>query len=116
MMFYKGERVFRYVFENIPQPKSFFLEINGTALTCVYLPQFSKTRVYCMGNSPYKKPIEVRMGWRTADGQTVEVYVDPDLIARMNKAYQFPMGKPPAMPTPAPGGGEPEPSGGYPYP
>jgi len=100
-MIYKGEYVFRYVFENVPNPDSFFLEINGERLDCIYLPQFSATRVYCMGNSPYKVPIQVRMGWENGD-HTEEIVVDPELIERLNREYIFPIGQAPPPPTPTP--------------
>lgn len=113
---YNGEKVFRYVFENIPYPDTFFVEINGTPLECVYLPEFSTTRAYCMGNTPYKKPLQMRMGWKTPSGEIVEVYIDSELLQRLNNEYKLPMGKPPkptrtpVPPTPEPQEEEEEPA------
>jgi len=99
-MIYKRKYVYRYVFENIPYPEHFFMELNGSRLECVYLPQFSETRVYCMGPSPWKLFPELRIGYAFGDQEDL-IFIPPDIQGEMR--LWLPMGTPPGpIPWPSP--------------
>jgi len=99
-MIYKQEYVYRYVFENILYPRHFFMELNGAELECVYLPEFSKTRVYCMGPSPYRLFPELRIGYRFGGDERL-IFIPPAIQGEMR--LWLPQGTPPGpIPWPSP--------------
>jgi len=86
-----GQQVLRYVFENIPYPGTFYVEINGAALNCHTLPDYP-TRAYCTGRVPVQTPIQLRLGWTEPDGRPIEVYVDPAVVEAVRQRGFFPLG------------------------
>ncbi len=97
IMKYHGERVCRYVFENIPFPQTAFVEINGANMECIHLPEYPH-RIYCMGVAPPTTPIQLRLGWYE-NGQRVDVQVDQAVVDAIQQQHLFPIGAPPT-PTP----------------
>ncbi len=93
IMNYHGERVCRYVFENIPYPQTAFVEINGVSMECIHLPEYPQ-RIYCMGVAPPTSPIQLRLGWYE-NGQRVDVYVDQAVVDDIQRQHLFPIGAPP---------------------
>ncbi len=91
---YHGERVCRYVFENIPYPETAFVEINGAQMECVTLPSYP-SRIYCMGAAPYRTPIQLYLGWYIG-GKKVEVNVPQNTVNAIQEQHLFPLGEPPA--------------------
>ncbi len=112
---YQGEVVYRYVFENLPFPQYFFLEINGSRLDCITREAYP-TRAYCLGGGPERETFSMRLG--LDDGQTViEFYIPPEVLQDM--AQSLPIGTPTPKPTPTGrggGGGDGGGGGGTPYP
>jgi len=94
---YHGKRVCRYVFENIPHPDTFFLQINGASMECIHYAQYP-TRAYCMGIAPARLPIHLELGW-VQGGETVNVPVDQAIVDDIQRRHFFPIGVPPT-PTP----------------
>jgi len=89
---YQGQRVYRYVFENLPHPETFFVEINGVRLDCITLPDISPSRAYCMGVVPPTRPIQLRLGY-IQDNMLYEIPVPPIVLAAIQN--DIPVGEPP---------------------
>ncbi|NPA26687.1 MAG: hypothetical protein GXO36_03705 [Chloroflexi bacterium] len=113
-MVYKGKPMYRYVFENIRHPDQLYVEINGVRLECLYLPQYSRTRAYCVGVVPAQKPVLLRLGY-IRDRVFYQIPVPLELQPELDEA--IPLGAPAIsrpQPTPKPSDNTNTNTGGYP--